>query len=44
MLFGYLFSKILGFLLATAFFYSLYVRKRDENKADSFKRRCKRSN
>lgn len=34
---SYLFSKILGFLLVTAFFYSLYVRRRDEDKADSAK-------
>lgn len=34
---SYLFSKVLGFLLVTAFFYSLYVRRRDEDKADSAK-------
>lgn len=34
---SYLFSKILGFLLVTAFFYSLYVRRRDEDKVDSAK-------
>lgn len=33
----YLFSKILGFLLVAVFFYSLYVKKRDEDKADSAK-------
>lgn len=32
---SYLFSKILGFLLVAAFFYSLYVKKRGGNKADS---------
>lgn len=32
-----LFSKILGFLLVTAFFYSLYVRRREEDKSDSAK-------
>lgn len=37
MLFGHLFSKMLGFLLVTAFFYSLYVRRREEDKADSAK-------
>ena len=37
MLFGYLFSKILGFLLVAAFFYSLYVKKRGGNKAGSDK-------
>lgn len=34
---SYLFSKILGFLLVTAFFYSLYVRRREEDKSDSAK-------
>lgn len=34
---SYLFSKVLGFLLVTVFFYSLYVRRRDEDKADSAK-------
>lgn len=34
---SYLFSKILGFLLVAAFFYSLYVKKRGGNKADSDK-------
>lgn len=32
-----LFSKILGFLLVAAFFYSLYVKKRGGNKVDSDK-------
>lgn len=34
---SYLFSKILGFLLVAVFFYSLYVKKRDEDKVDSAK-------
>ena len=34
---SYLFSKILGFLLVTAFFYSVYVRRREEDKSDSAK-------
>lgn len=34
---SYLFSKILGFLLVAVFFYSLYVKKRGGNKADSDK-------
>lgn len=34
---SYLFSKILGFLLVAAFFYSLYVKKRGGNKVDSDK-------
>lgn len=34
---SYLFSKILGFLLVTAFFYSLYVRRREKDKSDSAK-------
>ena len=34
---SYLFSKILGFLLVAIFFYSLYVKKRGGNKADSDK-------
>lgn len=37
MLFSHLFSKVLGFLLVAVFFYSLYVRRRDEDKADSAK-------
>lgn len=37
MLFGHLFSKILGFLLVAVFFYSLYVKKRGGNKGDSDK-------
>ena len=37
MLFSHLFSKVLGFLLVAAFFYSLYVKKRGGNKADSDK-------
>ena len=32
-----LFGKILGFLLVAVFFYSLYVRRREEDKADSAK-------
>ena len=34
---SYLFSKVLGFLLVAAFFYSLYAKKRGGNKADSDK-------
>jgi hypothetical protein len=34
---SYLFSKILGFFLVAVFFYSLYVKKRGGNKADSAK-------
>lgn len=37
MLFSHLFSKVLGFLLVAVFFYSLYVKKRDEDKVDSAK-------
>ena len=34
---SYLFSKILGFLLVAVFFYSLHVKKRGGNKANSDK-------
>lgn len=37
MLFGHLFSKVLGFLLVAVFFYSLYVKKRGGNKVNSDK-------